>query len=79
MDKQRQDDQQESYIQQLSVDMCGSLEDLTEATDDRDKWQGKARNICAGGETWYDEVRTHYNFADQQVSHDATRILLPES
>ena len=42
-----------TYIQQLCVDMGSSLEDLLGVMDDRDGWQERVREICAGGATWW--------------------------
>ena len=49
MDEQRQDDQQE---QQLSADTGYSLEDLTGAMDNNDRWQERVREIHAGSASW---------------------------
>ena len=42
-----------TYIQQLCADTGCSLEDLPEAIDDRDGWQERVREICAGSMTWW--------------------------
>ena len=41
------------YIQQLGEDMGCSPEDLPEAMNDREKWQERLRDICAGSMTWW--------------------------
>ena len=53
-DVQRQDDQLRTYIQQLCTDTGCSLEDLTGAMDDRDKWRerGAWRSVLAA---WHDD------------------------
>ena len=44
-----------TYIQQLCADTGYSLEDLSRAMDDRDRWWERVREIRAGGMTswWY--------------------------
>ena len=42
-----------TYIQQLCEDKRCSPEDLLEAMNDREEWQGRVRDICAGGTTWW--------------------------
>ena len=42
-----------TYIQQLCEDTGCSLEDLPEAMNDWEKWRERARDICAGGTTWW--------------------------
>ena len=42
-----------TYIQQLWADTGWSLEDLLGAMDNRDRWQGRVRGICAGSATWW--------------------------
>ena len=41
-----------TYIQQLCVDTWCSPEDLSEAMDDREGWQGRVRDIHADSATW---------------------------
>ena len=48
MDEQRLT---KSYIQQLCADTGGSLGDLLEAMDNRDKWQERVMEIRADGAT----------------------------
>ena len=40
-----------TYLQQLCADTGWSLDNLLEAMDNRDKWQGRVREICAHGTT----------------------------
>ena len=40
-----------TYIQQVCEDTGYSPEDLPEAMNDREKWQERVRDICAGGMT----------------------------
>ena len=42
-----------TYLQQLCMDIGCSLEDLPNAMDDRDEWQGWIREIRASGMTWW--------------------------
>ena len=42
-----------TYIQQLSEDKGCSPEDLPEAMNDREEWWERARDIRAGGTTWW--------------------------
>ena len=42
-----------TYIQQLCEDTGCNFEDLPEAMNDREKWQERVRDICAGGTTWW--------------------------
>ena len=42
-----------TYIQQLCEDTGCSHEDLPEAMNDREKWRGRVRDICASGTTWW--------------------------
>ena len=42
-----------TYIQLLCADTGYSLEDLTGAMDDRDRWRERVREVCAGGTTWW--------------------------
>ena len=42
-----------TYIQQLSADRRCSLEDLSVAMDDRDRWQERVREIHASSATWW--------------------------
>ena len=42
-----------TYIQQLSVDTRCSLEDLSEAMDNREGWRERVRDIRADGVTWW--------------------------
>ena len=42
-----------TYIQQLFEDTGCNPEDLLEATNDREKWREMARDIRAGGTTWW--------------------------
>ena len=42
-----------AYIQQLCEDTGCSLEDLPEATNDREKWRERIRDIRASGTTWW--------------------------
>ena len=42
-----------TYIQQLCKDTGCSLEDLSEAMNDREKWRERVRDIHAGGMTWW--------------------------
>ena len=42
-----------TYIQQLCEDTGCSPEDLSEAMNDREKWQESVRDICASGMTWW--------------------------
>ena len=52
MAKLKQDDQLEhTYTQQLCEDMGCSPEDLPEATNDREKWRDRVRDIRDGGTT----------------------------
>ena len=41
-----------TYILQLCEDTGCSPEDLSEAMNDREEWQERVRDICAGGTTW---------------------------
>ena len=41
-----------TYIQQLCEDTVCSLEDLSEAMSDREKWRERVRDIRASGTTW---------------------------
>ena len=41
------------YLQQLCTDTGCSLEDLLGARDDKDKWQDRAREICASCMIWW--------------------------
>ena len=43
----------QTYIQQLCEDTGCSLEDLPEAMNDREEWRERARDIRAGGTTWW--------------------------
>ena len=45
-----------TYIQQLCADTGCSLEDLSEAMDDRDGWRERVRDIYADSVTWWGEV-----------------------
>ena len=46
-----------TYIQQLCEDTGCSPEDLPEAMNDRERWRGKVRDICADGTTrWWDDI-----------------------
>ena len=48
------DDQLDTYLPQLfCMDTRCSLEDLSNAMDDKDEWRGRIRGICASGMTWY--------------------------
>ena len=40
-----------TYIQQLCKDTGCNPEDLRKVMNDREKWRGKVRDICAGGTT----------------------------
>ena len=40
-----------TYIQQLCANTGCSLEDLSEAMDDREGWEKRVREICADGMT----------------------------
>ena len=42
-----------TYLQQLSTNRGCSQEDLPKAMDNRDKWQGRVREIRARGTRWY--------------------------
>ena len=42
-----------SYIQQLCDDTGCSLEELTEAMDNRERWRERVRDIRADGATWW--------------------------
>ena len=42
-----------TYIQQLCDDTGYNPEDLSEAMNDREKWQERVRDIHAGGTTWW--------------------------
>ena len=42
-----------TYIQQLCEDTGCSPEDLPEVMNDREKWRGRVRDICASGTTWW--------------------------
>ena len=42
-----------TYIQQLCEDTGCNPEDLPEATNDREKWRERVRDIRAGGATWW--------------------------
>ena len=42
-----------TYIQQLCANTGCSLEDLQRAMDDRDRWQERVKEICAGSATWW--------------------------
>ena len=42
-----------TYKQQHCEDREGNPEDLPEAMNDREEWQQKVRDICAGGTTWW--------------------------
>ena len=42
-----------TYMQQLCVNTVCSLEDLPEVMVDRNGWQERVREICAGGATWW--------------------------
>ena len=42
-----------TYIQQLCEDMGCSPEDLPEATNDREKWWERVRDIHSSGMTWW--------------------------
>ena len=42
-----------TYLQQLYTETGCSLEDLSEAMNDRDKWQERVREIHASSATWY--------------------------
>ena len=42
-----------TYIQQLCADIGCNSDDLPEAMDDREVWQGRVRNIHADGATWW--------------------------
>ena len=42
-----------TYIQQLCADTGCSLKDLLEATNDREGWQERVRDIRADGATWW--------------------------
>ena len=42
-----------TYIQQLCEDTGCSPEDLPEATNDREKWRERVRDIRASGTTWW--------------------------
>ena len=46
----------QTYIQQLYEDMGCSPEDLPEAMNDREDWQERVRDICAGSTTRWDDV-----------------------
>ena len=50
---QKQDDQWETYIQQLCEDTGCGLEDLPEAMNDREKWSKRVRDIRAYDKTWW--------------------------
>ena len=41
------------YIQQLCKDTGCTLEDLSKAMNDREKWRERLRDISAGGTTWW--------------------------
>ena len=43
----------QTYIQQLCENAGCSSEDLPEVMKDREKWQERVRDICAGGTTWW--------------------------
>ena len=43
----------QTYIQQLCADTGCSPEDLPEAMDDREGWQGRVRDICTDSVTWW--------------------------
>ena len=42
-----------TYIQQLCEDTGCSPEDLPEVMNNKEKWQERVRDICAGGMTWW--------------------------
>ena len=42
-----------TYIQQLCEDTGCSLEDLPEATNDREEWRERVKDILASGTTWW--------------------------
>ena len=52
-----------TYIQQPCVDTGCSLEDLLGAMDDRDEWQERFREICAGSVTWWWSYLFCYNYS----------------
>ena len=42
-----------THIQQLCADRGCSLEDLSGAVNNRDRWRESIRKICAGSTTWW--------------------------
>ena len=68
-----------TYIQQL-CDVTGCcLEDLPRATDDRDVWQERVREICARGATWWWFFSQTFNpryiiFIIKQRFHKAIKV-----
>ena len=48
-----------TYIQQLCADMGFSLEDLSEAIYDRERWRERVKEICADGITWWWHIYIH--------------------
>ena len=46
-----------TYIQQFCANTGCSLENLSEAMDDREGWRDRIRDICAGGATWWHSTK----------------------